>query len=163
VQTEPAPGPGDGISESVSRCGRRPRCSPDNAGAIRSGDHGDRYGADTNPGITHLALHHDMARRTPQCAQEHEGPLTGDAMARSVDQSASSSSAMSKGSEVMGPCPSSGAGDMIVIVPLVAMLTQGLSVLPARSVAREPAVAGRSTPSATAKVRPATPSMSWRR
>ena len=45
---------------------------------------------------------------------------------RTFAQSASSSSAMISGSEVIDPCPISVAADMMVIVPSVAMLTQGL-------------------------------------
>jgi hypothetical protein len=65
---------------------------------------------------------------------------------------------MIKGSEVIDPCPISVAGDMMVIVPSVAMLTHGLSALPLRSAASTAAPAARrSTPSVTAKVRPAAP------
>ena len=46
---------------------------------------------------------------------------------RTRDQSASSSSAMIKGSDVIEPCPISVAADMMVTVPSVAMLTHGLS------------------------------------
>ena len=40
---------------------------------------------------------------------------------------------MISGSEVIDPCPISVAADMMVIVPSVAMLTQGLSAVPVRS------------------------------
>src|SRR5262245_47652596 len=70
---------------------------------------------------------------------------------------------MIKGSEVIDPCPISVAGDMMVIVPSVAMLTHGLSALPLRSAASAAPAARRLTPSATAKVRPAAPIMTWRR
>ena len=49
---------------------------------------------------------------------------------RTLVQSASSSSAMISGSEVIDPCPISVAADMIVMVPSVAMLIHGLSVWP---------------------------------
>src|SRR5262245_64178585 len=52
---------------------------------------------------------------------------------RTLAQSASSSSARISGSEVIDPCPISVAADMMVIVPSGAMLTQGLSALPVRS------------------------------
>src|SRR5215468_4637231 len=68
---------------------------------------------------------------------------------RTFAQSASSSSAMSSGSEVMDPCPISVAADMMVIVPSGA----------AASVAARAALPAK----ATAKVRPAAPTMTWRR
>src|SRR5262245_65992909 len=81
---------------------------------------------------------------------------------RTFAQSASSSSAMSRGSEVMEPCPISVAADMLRIGPPGAIETQGLSALPARSAA---SVAARAAlpAKATAKVRPAAPTMTWRR
>ena len=59
----------------------------------------------------------------------------------------------------MDPCPISVAGDMMVIVPSVAMLTHGLSAVPVRSPASAAAATLRLAPSAVAKVRPATPIM----
>src|SRR5215217_9445991 len=80
---------------------------------------------------------------------------------RTFDQSASSSSAMISGSEVIDPCPISVAADMIVMVPSVEMLTQGLSALPLRSAARVAAFRGPSR--ATANDNPAAPIITWRR
>ena len=80
---------------------------------------------------------------------------------RTFAQSASSSSAMISGSEVIDPCPISVAADMMVIVPSVAMLTHGLSALPVRSPASTAASARPA--SAMANERPAAPIMTWRR
>src|SRR5262247_1606953 len=55
---------------------------------------------------------------------------------RTFDQSASSSSAMMSGSEVIDPCPISVAADMMVMVPSGVMLIHGLMVCPAPSAAR---------------------------
>src|SRR5262245_51854907 len=80
---------------------------------------------------------------------------------RTFAQSASSSSAMIRGSEVMDPCPISVAADMMVIVPSGAIETHGLRAFPARSAT---SVAARAAlPASTAKVRPAAPTMTWRR
>src|SRR5438270_6066894 len=80
---------------------------------------------------------------------------------RTLDQSASSSSAMISGSEVIEPWPISVAADMIVMVPSPAMLTQGDIAFPLRSAA---SVAARPLPpSVMAKDRPAAPIMTWRR
>jgi hypothetical protein len=76
---------------------------------------------------------------------------------RTFDQSASSSSAMISGSEVVDPCPISVAGDMMEMEPSVAMLTHGLSGLPAISADGAAANASSSRASATANVSPATP------
>src|SRR5215211_315489 len=81
---------------------------------------------------------------------------------RTFDQSASSSSAMMSGNEVIDPCPISVAADMMVMVPSGAIETHGLSALPARSVATLAARAPLPA-SATAKVSPAAPTMIWRR
>src|SRR5262249_36524077 len=76
-------------------------------------------------------------------------------------QSASSSSAMISGSEVIDPCPISVAADMMVIVPSGAMLTHGLSSLPTRSVA---GTAASARPDSTiANESPAAPIMTCRR
>src|SRR6516225_395391 len=80
---------------------------------------------------------------------------------RTLLQSASSSSAMINGSEVIDPCPISVAADMMVIVPSGAMLTQGLSSLPIRSLART-AASARSE-STIANESPAAPIMTCRR
>src|SRR6476620_10859337 len=77
------------------------------------------------------------------------------------DQSASSSSAMMSGSEVIDPCPISVAADMMVMVPSGAMLIHGLMVCPLRSPAKTAASAR--PPSAKANERPAAPIMIWRR
>jgi hypothetical protein len=69
---------------------------------------------------------------------------------------------MISGSEVMDPCPISVAGDMMVIVPSSAMLTQGLSALPLRALAGAAALAGLPA-SAIVNVRPAAPVMTCRR
>ena len=66
---------------------------------------------------------------------------------------------MINGKEVMDPCPISTAGDMMVIVPSVAMLAQGLSALPARSPASIVAVARPGAPSTKANERPAAPTI----
>src|SRR5215510_12064035 len=80
---------------------------------------------------------------------------------RTLAQSASSSSAMMRGSEVIEPCPISVAADMIVMVPSGVIDTHGLKTLPARSAT---SVAARAAlPASTAKVRPAAPTMTWRR
>src|SRR3954470_19339410 len=79
---------------------------------------------------------------------------------RTRDQSASSSSAMISGSDVIEPWPISVAADMMVIVPSVAMLIHGLSTLPLRSLPSTAACAPRS---ANANERPAAPIMIWRR
>src|SRR5947199_8708530 len=80
---------------------------------------------------------------------------------RTLVQSASSSSAMISGSDVIDPCPISVAADMIVIVPSGAMLTQGLMAVPVRSDASTAASAR--SPSAMANDRPAAPIITWRR
>src|SRR5471032_2176008 len=80
---------------------------------------------------------------------------------RTLAQSASSSSAMISGSEVIDPCPISVAADMTVMVPSGAMLTQGLSAWPLRSLAI--AAASTRPPNAIAKERPAAPIITWRR
>src|SRR5882757_1199779 len=80
---------------------------------------------------------------------------------RTCDQSASSSSAMINGSEVIDPCPISVAADMMVMLPSVAMLTQGLSIWPVRSTAKTAASAR--PPSAMPNDRPAAPIIIWRR
>ena len=69
---------------------------------------------------------------------------------------------MISGSEVIDPCPISVAADMMVIVPSGAIDTHGLSALPVRSAASVAACAA-GPPRATAKDRPATPIMTWRR
>src|SRR5713101_5268566 len=79
------------------------------------------------------------------------------------DQSASSSSAIISGNEVMDPCPISVAGDMIVMVPSVEMLTHGLIALPVRSAASTAATARPLAPSATANERPVAPIITSRR
>src|SRR5262245_57486466 len=81
---------------------------------------------------------------------------------RTFDQSASSSSAMIKGREVIDPCPISVAVDMLVTVPSGAMLSQGESALPTRSVAN---VAARASgpPSTKANDNPAAPIITSRR
>ena len=56
-------------------------------------------------------------------------------------QSASSSSAMISGSDVIDPCPISVAADMMVMVPSVAMLTHGFIAVPVRSANRTAAPA----------------------
>jgi hypothetical protein len=66
------------------------------------------------------------------------------------------------GNEVIDPCPISVAADMMVMVPSGAIETHGLSALPARSLARFAARAALPE-SATAKVRPAAPTMTRRR
>src|SRR5262245_59008050 len=80
---------------------------------------------------------------------------------RTLFQSASSSSAMINGSEVIDPWPISVAADMMVIVPSGAMLTHGLSICPVRSFTISAASAR--PPSAMAKERPAAPIITWRR
>src|SRR5580704_9651406 len=80
---------------------------------------------------------------------------------RTRDQSASSSSAMISGSDVIEPCPISVAADMMVIAPSVPMLIHGLSALPVRSAARSAASARLR--SAMANERPAAPIMTCRR
>src|SRR3954462_7799776 len=80
---------------------------------------------------------------------------------RTLAQSASSSSAMISGSEVIDPCPISVAADMMVMVPSGAMLIHGLSVCPDRSVASTATPSGPD--SATANDNPAAPIMIWRR
>src|SRR5947209_15661170 len=79
---------------------------------------------------------------------------------RTRDQSASSSSAMISGSEVIEPWPISVAADMMVMVPSVPMLIHGLSDLPAASAAR---TAASALPSAKANDSPAAPIMTSRR
>src|SRR5580704_9755342 len=79
---------------------------------------------------------------------------------RTFDQSASSSSAKISGIDVIDPCPISTAGDMIVIVPSAAIVTHGLS---GAAVAARALPAAVTSPSATAKVNPAAPTISWRR
>src|SRR6478735_6583119 len=79
---------------------------------------------------------------------------------RTRDQSASISSAMISGSDVIEPCPISVAADMMVIVPSVPMLIHGLSAVPLVSVAR---TAASAPGSAKANERPAAPIMTWRR
>ena len=74
---------------------------------------------------------------------------------RTLAQSASSSSAMISGSEVIDPCPISVAADMMVIVPSVAMLIHGLIAVPVRSPERTAAL--RPSGSAMANDRPAAP------
>ena len=69
---------------------------------------------------------------------------------------------MTSGREVIDPCPISVAGDMMVIVPSVAMLTQGLSALPVRSPASTAADASLAA-NARANVRPAAPTITSRR
>src|SRR3954463_518323 len=69
---------------------------------------------------------------------------------RTFDQSASSSSAMINGSEVIDPCPISVAADMMVIVPSGVIDTHGLSALRARSGASPAATAEPLFPNATA-------------
>src|SRR5712671_4398008 len=76
-------------------------------------------------------------------------------------QSASSSSAMISGSDVIEPCPISVAADRMVMVPSVAMLTHGLSACPARSTPK--VAASARSPSANANDRPAAPIMNRRR
>jgi hypothetical protein len=76
---------------------------------------------------------------------------------RTFDQSASSSSATISGSEVVEPWPISVAGDMMEMVPSLAMLTHGLNGLPAISAAGAAATASSIRASTTAKVRPAAP------
>src|SRR5688572_8295017 len=80
---------------------------------------------------------------------------------RTRAQSASSSSAMIKGSEVIDPCPISVAADMIVMVPSVAMLIHGLIAVPVRSPDRT--AAARPSGSAMANDKPAAPIIIWRR
>src|SRR5438552_7577588 len=80
---------------------------------------------------------------------------------RTLLQSASSSSAMINGSEVIDPCPISVAADMMVVVPSGAMLTHGLSSWPTRSAAGTAASARPRK--AMANERPAAPIMTWRR
>ncbi len=70
---------------------------------------------------------------------------------------------MIRGSEVIDPCPISVAADMMVIVPSGAMLTHGLRALPAPSAASVAARAMPLRPSASAKEKPAAPTMTWRR
>src|SRR6516225_10722942 len=82
---------------------------------------------------------------------------------RTLDQSASISSAMISGSDVVEPCPISVAGDMMEMVPSLAMLTQGPSDVPAISEAGAAANASSNGGSATAKVNPAAPIITWRR
>src|SRR5262249_3273899 len=79
---------------------------------------------------------------------------------RTLPQSASSSSAMISGSEVIDPCPISVAADMMVTVPSVAMLIHGLITWPVRASASTAASSGRTV---KANDRPAAPSISWRR
>src|SRR5215470_6359125 len=79
---------------------------------------------------------------------------------RTFAQSASSSSAMISGSEVIDPCPISVAADMMVTVPSVAMLIHGLITWPVRASASTAASSGRMV---KANESPATPSISWRR
>ena len=62
---------------------------------------------------------------------------------------------MISGREVIDPCPISVAADMMVIVPSLAMLTQGLSALPLLSAAS--IAASARPPRAIAKDRPAAP------
>src|SRR5262252_10799969 len=78
---------------------------------------------------------------------------------RTFDQSASSSSASIRGSEVSDPCPISAAGDMIATVSSVEIVTHGLKAtsLPAASAVPN----GRRA--ATANVNPAAPIMKPRR
>ena len=75
---------------------------------------------------------------------------------RTFDQSASSSSAMISGSEVIDPCPISVAADMMVMVPSGAIDTQGLSALPV-SLGREHGGAGRGRQAQPRRTDPATP------
>jgi hypothetical protein len=77
---------------------------------------------------------------------------------RTFDQSASSSSASTSGSEVIEPCPISVAADMMVIVPSGAIESHGLSALPTRSLACAAACAPLRG-SASAKVKPAAPTI----
>jgi hypothetical protein len=69
---------------------------------------------------------------------------------------------MIKGSEVIDPCPISVAADMMVMVPSGAMLTQGESALPVRSLAN---VAARASGPLNTKANdnPAVPIITWRR
>ena len=71
---------------------------------------------------------------------------------RTLDQSASNSSASTNGSEVIEPCPISVAADMIVMVPSGAIDTQGFIALPTAVEA-----ACVLPPNATAKLKPAAP------
>ena len=68
---------------------------------------------------------------------------------------------MISGSEVIDPCPISVAADMMVMVPSDAMLTQGLSSWPTRSVAGTAASAPPRN--AMANESPAAPIITWRR
>src|SRR5262245_24082945 len=81
---------------------------------------------------------------------------------RTLARSASNSSATLSGSEVSEPCPISVAADMMVIVPSGVIDSHGLNALPARSL---PTTAARAVlpESAIANVRPAAPTISWRR
>src|SRR5256885_7045622 len=79
---------------------------------------------------------------------------------RTRDQSASSSSAMINGSEVIEPCPISVAADIMVIVPSVPMLIHGLSAVPVVSL---PRTAASAPASVKANESPAAPIMTWRR
>src|SRR5215467_13115467 len=78
-----------------------------------------------------------------------------------LPQSASSSSAMISGSEVIDPCPISVAADIIVIAPSGPMLIHGLSVCPVLS----PAIRAASAPPPNAMPNdsPAAPIITWRR
>src|SRR5215467_5332273 len=78
-----------------------------------------------------------------------------------LPQSASSSSAMISGSDVIDPCPISVAADIIVIAPSGAMLTHGLSDCPVLSLAIRAASAP--PPNAMPKDSPAAPIITWRR
>src|SRR5262249_47682679 len=80
---------------------------------------------------------------------------------RTFAQSASSSSAMTSGSEVIDPCPISVATDMMVMVPSGAMLTHGLRSCPVRSA--ESTAAAAVPDSAKANDNPAAPIITWRR
>src|SRR5437868_12802656 len=68
-----------------------------------------------------------------------------------------------RGKDVIDPWPISIAGDMIEIVPSGAMLTQGLKDFPLISAAGTAALAAGERASATAKLNPAAPIITWRR
>src|SRR3954464_5679416 len=98
----------------------------------------------------------------PKPGLPYTASIGGAGTTRTLSQSASSSSAMIKGSEVIDPCPISVAADMIVIVPSGAMLIHGFMAWPVRSPASTAASAALPR-SANANVRPAAPIMIWRR